>query len=121
MFDPPPLSDAFANERRREPRRLVNLPARLQIDGAAPMQVRLLDMGTRGVACVTALSVQPGAICEVQFSLPRRGFDPATAVQVKVRVIGTVLSRASGGFRLGLEFLGLDQISYEAVKAYVAA
>lgn len=109
---------ATSPERRSAFRKLVRLTAVLEVEGAAPLAVRTVEVSEEGVALSSPLNIRPGGPCVVRMALPARPPQPMLAVQG--RVTYSVLSQRDGGFRVGVHFLALPRSAQERLQAFMS-
>lgn len=105
------------SERRSAFRKLVRLTAVLEVDGAAPLAVRTVEVSASGVALSSALNIRPGGRCLVRIALPAQPPQPMLAVQGVVTY--SVLSQRDGGFRVGVQFQALPRGAQERLQAFM--
>jgi hypothetical protein len=107
-------------QRREQDRKTLRGNGRIVLTPASVLEVRMLDVSTRGVAAVSSANLLVGSTCVLEFSIP----DGARRELFKVpaTVVATVFSAGVSGFRLGLRFDGrVDAEMTVAIERYVAS
>jgi c-di-GMP-binding flagellar brake protein YcgR len=108
----PDLSDRRAHDRR--PLRIV---AHVLLPNDQSFEVRTLDIGAGGMGIVASANPKPGTAFAIQFTLPsKQGGSPAP-LQLKVKVANSILDQ--GGFKIGLQFLGLEPGPERVIRQYL--
>jgi hypothetical protein len=108
-------------QRRDQERKPLRGVGRIFLTPSAALEVRMLDVSTRGVAAVSLANLPPGSTCTLHFSIPdsdaRREWFQAAAT-----VVATVLSADADGFRLSLRFDGqIGEAMRIAIEKYVVS
>jgi c-di-GMP-binding flagellar brake protein YcgR len=122
-----PVSGAFSaasaalaptgENRRLAERKLLRGRAQLQFTGRPPMEVRTLDISASGMAVASPSNLPAAAPCALQLVLPlKTGRFP---LQVNARVVHSVFSNAEGGFKVGMQFLGVSSAMSAAITQYI--
>lgn len=105
------------HEQRRAPRKALHRPATVIVDGSSCPGARTQDVSVGGVCVVLHQQVAPGQVCAVEFDIPVKGR------HMKVRGVGKgAYSVCVGvdGFRVGVQFLHIDDASLSAIRAYMS-
>lgn len=106
-------------ERRSGIRKLVRLSATLEMEGAAPLAARTVEISQGGVALSSPLNLKPGGRCLIRIALPAKTPQPLLAV--RAAVVYSVLSQRDGGFRVGVQFQALGQAEEARLQAFLKA
>lgn len=105
-------------ERRAAYRKLVRLTAVLELEGAAPLAVRTVEVSEEGVALSSPLNIRPGRRCVVRVAVPTRPRQPMLVAQGTVT--HSVLSQRDGGFRVGVQFQALPRAVQERLQSFMS-
>ncbi len=111
------MSDADA-DRRQHVRRALRVNAQVLLPGNQTFDVRTFDVGQGGMGIVASANPRSGTTFTISFPLPKKptGFTP---MQLKVKVVHSVLAADSGGFKLGLQFVSVDAASEAAIRQFL--
>ncbi len=104
-------------DRRVHDRRPLRVSARVLLPNDQAFEVRTLDIGAGGMGIVAGANPKPGTTFGVQFTLPAKGNAGAVPLQLKVKVAHSVLD--AGGFKIGLQFVGLEPAIERVIKQYL--
>jgi c-di-GMP-binding flagellar brake protein YcgR len=108
-----------APDRRSLVRKIARLSAVLEMDGAAPLSVRTVEVSSGGAALSCPLNLKPGGRCLVRIALPAR--PPLPMLAVRASIIYSVLSQRDGGFRVGIQFQALSQAEESRLQTFLNA
>lgn len=108
----PDLSDRRAHDRRP-----LRIAARVLLPNDQTFEVRTLDIGAGGMGILAGANPRPGTSFAIQFTLPAKAGSPPAPLQVKVRVANSVLHPA--GFKIGLQFLGLEPGTERVLRQFL--
>ena len=101
--------------RRRAPRLAIQVQGRLS--GRAPRDITVLDLSETGCLVRATLAFEPGAILDLELSLPDK---PLSA---KVRVVDSSLDGTAepgvAPWLVGLQFLTLPVHEYERLRRFL--
>lgn len=104
------------SDRRATDRRPLRILARVLLPNDQSFEVRTMDIGAGGMGIVASANPKPGTTFAIQFNLPSKT-GPATPMQVKVKVANSVLG--DQGFKIGLQFQGLDPASERVIRQFI--
>lgn|SRR5574340_419740 len=113
-----PARPAGGEEQRKTPRKNLRRPATVVMDGAVRLGAKTQDISIGGVCLLLPRHIARGQLCSVEFVIPLRG------QHLGVRTTGKgAYSVCVGveGFRVGLEFVDIDERSLAAIRAYMNA
>jgi len=110
----PDLSDRRAHDRR--PLRIV---AHVLLPNDRAFEVRTLDIGAGGMGILASANPKPGTSFAIQFTLPSKSGASGAPLQIKVKVANSVLGMDEGGFKIGLQFLGLDPATERVLRQFL--
>jgi c-di-GMP-binding flagellar brake protein YcgR len=107
------------SDRRVHDRRPLRIPARVLLPNDQAFEVRTMDIGAGGMGIIAGANPKAGTVFAIQFNLPGKtgGGSP---LHVKVKVANSVLGIDEDGFKIGLQFLGLDPASERIIRQYVS-
>jgi hypothetical protein len=92
-------------EKREARRRSVRSAGRLLLQPSHEIEVRLLDISSRGIGLVASVNLPAGTTGTLQFGVPGPDARPIP-FEARVAVADCVLSGADQGFRIGMQFSG---------------
>jgi hypothetical protein len=108
-------------QRRDQERKPLRGAGRIFLTPSAALEVRTLDVSSRGVAAVASANLPPGSTCQLHFSIPDRD-GRREWFQAAATVVATVLSADADGFRLSLRFEApIGESMRLAIEKFVAA
>jgi c-di-GMP-binding flagellar brake protein YcgR len=107
------------SDRRAHDRRPLRIAARVLLPNDQAFEVRTLDIGAGGMGILAGANPKAGTIFAIQFALPSKTGGSASPLQIQVKVANSVLGIDQGGFKIGLQFLGLDPASERIIRQYV--
>jgi c-di-GMP-binding flagellar brake protein YcgR len=105
---------------RQYRRRILNIPAQVQLSTGQRFEVRLLDVSEGGAGIVAEAAAPVGVRFRLAFQMPARTAMPTTRIELQARVVSNILSRDHAGYRIGLQFVDLDQAQHQQIRGYVA-
>jgi c-di-GMP-binding flagellar brake protein YcgR len=114
-----PFTTTSESSGRVHRRRLLNIPAEVALSASQSFAVRLLDVSEGGAGIVAPAAAPSGLKFTLRFQLPERVGMAATPVELQSRVVHSVLSRDSAGFRIGVQFLALRDEEIQRLRSYV--
>ena len=82
------------------------------------MQGRLLDISMSGVGLVLQVSVAVGTELQVSFLIPDVSHG-RIGIEVRARVVSSILSGQAWGFRVGLMMLQIPETQRAVLERYV--
>lgn len=103
-----------AADRRISPRKVMQVLARVSVEGDAPLDVQTVDLSHHGVSITSSRQLNVGQECVVELgvSVPEIASPPA------LRAVVRYCSRMrEGEFRIGMQF---TSVSIEAAELIVA-
>lgn len=112
--DSPVFATRAAADRRQSPRKVMQVQARVRVDGVAPLDVQTVDLSHHGVSITSSRQLNVGQECIVELgvSVPEIANPPALRAGV------CYCSRMrEGEFRIGMQF---TSVSIEAAELIVA-
>ena len=107
------------SDRRAHDRRPLRIAARVLLPNDQAFEVRTLDIGAGGMGIVASANPKAGTVFAIQFVLPGKAGGGASPLQVKVKVANSVLGIDQSGFKIGLQFLGMDPASERIIRQYL--
>lgn len=115
--DPRPL--VGGPERRVDPRKTLRANAELLVDGRR-LEVRTLDISTSGMGIASSINPRIDQTFSILLAPADAPRGPAR-IEVAVTVVHSILTRAEGGFKVGLRFGHLSPAASDLVKRYLLA
>ena len=103
-------------EQRQAPRKVMRVKANFAVDGARPMVVRSMDVAVSGMAISSQVQIPTGMGCFVAFDLYFGGKTYSVASRAKVMYC---IYSAHDGFKVGLQFQGMDLPSSTAIARFM--
>ncbi|MDD0840202.1 PilZ domain-containing protein [Curvibacter sp. HBC61] len=102
-------------DRRIQSRKLIRVPAVLDIAGRAPLSVRTVELSASGLGLSCPVNLAPGLMCTVSFRL----LGPASLTELVLpgQLTYSVLSQRDGGFRIGVQFKNLSTDNAKRLEA----
>jgi c-di-GMP-binding flagellar brake protein YcgR len=107
-------------QRRESDRKQLRGTGRFFLTPSAVIEVRTLDVSTRGAAIVSAANLPIGSTGTLHLGVPDHN-GMREQFQVHATVIAAVLSADVDGFRLSLRFDGISESLRAAVERYMAS
>lgn len=95
------------SEKRTYERVTLRTQATILLSDKKTIKVRTLDIALGGMAIVADGNPNPGVVFNIQLTLPLRA-DVPPLFEAKVKVAHSVLSGKEGGFKIGLQFIDLN-------------
>jgi len=102
-------------------RRLLNIPAEVVLSSSQSFAVRLVDISEGGAGIVAPAAAPSGLRFAMRFQLPQRVGFSAASFELQSRVVHSILSRDSAGFKIGVQFVGLQPSDVDVLRNYVAS
>ncbi|MDD0811724.1 PilZ domain-containing protein [Curvibacter sp. RS43] len=106
-------------ERRIQNRKLIRVPALLELSGRPPLNVRTVELSASGLGLACAVNLAPGLTCTVRLRLI--GGEGSVELALPGQLTYSVLSQRDGGFRLGVQFKNLSDDQAKRVEACMRA
>lgn len=103
------------NEQRQSQRKVLKVKALLAPEGADPLTVRTVDIGSSGMCVSSPDPMTLGTTTQVRFDLLVEG--KPHAIQVRSKVTYCILSGSE--FKVGLQFLNLDLSSMTMLAKFL--
>lgn len=103
-------------EQRQTPRKVMRVKTNFAIDGAHPMVVRSMDVGSNGMALSCPMQIPQGANCFVAFDMFFNGKTFSVATRAKVAYC---IYSSHDGFKVGLQFVNIDLQSATAIARFL--
>ncbi len=111
--------DNSPSDRRVDVRKALRANAELLIAGQL-VTVRTLDISISGLGVASAINPRPGQSLSLFIAPPSASCGPAR-LEMPVTVVHSILTRAEGEFKVGLQFGQLSATATEIVRKYLAA
>jgi hypothetical protein len=105
---------------RAHRRRLLNVPAEVVLSSSQSFAVRLVDISEGGAGIVSPAAAPSGLRFSLRFQLPQRVGFSAASFELPSRVVHSILSRDSAGFKIGVQFVEPQPNDVDALRTYVA-
>lgn len=106
------------SEKRIHKRITLRTSATILLPDKKTIKVRTLDIGSGGMAIVADGNPNQGVIFNIQMILPlHTGIPPI--FEATVRVAHSVLSGQEGGFKIGLQFVELNDSAELALNQFI--
>jgi hypothetical protein len=103
-----------ATDRRLGPRKVIQVLARVRVEGAAPLDVQTADLSHHGVSITSPLQLNVGQECFVELGVSVPEIANPPALRAAVRYCSRM---REGEFRIGMQFTA---VSIEAAELIVA-
>lgn len=115
-------SDSISNksgiERREAVRRPLRGAAMVLLPGQPGRLGRTLDVSATGICVVLAETLPAGIECMVGFEMPD-GTGMRKRVQSRARIVHSVLSKQSDGFKVGMQLLQPPEETRRAIEMFI--
>ena len=99
----------------RQSRKIVKVKAALSLPTLDPILVRTLDIGSTGMSVSVSDPLPMGLIGRISFDLLVDG--KSTPVATGIKISSCIFS--SGGFKIALQFTGLDPVATTALAKFL--
>ncbi|MET3109590.1 hypothetical protein AAKU58_004447 [Oxalobacteraceae bacterium GrIS 1.18] len=104
-------------DQRSSRRKPLRAHGTVTFDGAAPLAIHTIDIGSGGLSIGMSLQLKPGQRCQVRFDLYHQGKKQAISVPAKV---GHCICGGNDGFKAELLFIEMDPAGAKAIAEFVA-
>src|ERR1035438_9499219 len=102
-------------DRRIDPRKVLQVQARVSVDGEAPLDAKTADLSHRGVSITSPQQLSVGQECIIELGISVPDIAKPPALRAAVRYCTRL---RSGQFRIGMHF---TSVSVEAAELLAAA
>jgi c-di-GMP-binding flagellar brake protein YcgR len=111
------FDDSGVNRRKFE-RYPLWTTARIELSSKKVLDVRTVDVGQGGMGIIAGVNPKFGTTFKVILRLPVK---PAVIepFEVKVRVVHSVFANDHGGFKIGLQFVELDNNAESTLQGFI--
>ncbi len=103
-------------EQRQVPRKVLRVKVNFAVDGAPPLIVRSMDIGSNGLAISCPIQIPVGIGCFVAFDMFYNGKTSSVASRAKVMYC---IYNSNDGFKIGLQFVNIDLPSSTSIARYM--
>lgn len=103
------------SEQRQSPRRVLKVKVLLGMAGAQPIQVWSFDIGAQGIGLRLPHPVKPGTLGRIAFDLYFDG--KSNKINTQVKAVHCIFGNDE--FKVGLQFVSLDQPAAAAILQYL--
>lgn len=107
------------SEKRTHERVALRTQATILLPDRKTIKVRTLDIALGGMAIVADGNPNSGVVFNIQLTLPLRADTPPALFETKVRVAHSVLSGKEGGFKIGLQFIELSDVTRSMLEQFL--
>jgi len=112
--DLPVFTQRAAADRRLSPRKVMQVLARISVEGTAPLDVQTVDLSHHGVSITSSLQLNIGQECIVELGVGVPEIANSPVLRAAVRYCSRM---REGEFRIGMQF---TSVSIEAAELIVA-
>lgn len=106
-------------DQREARRKSVRGIGNMRFQPSYDVEIRMLDVSTKGLGVVAAINIPPGSSGLVRFPVPGPDARPLW-YEVKATVVDCVLSGGEQGFRIGLRFTdNMPGAARLAIEVYI--
>jgi hypothetical protein len=116
MFD---IGGYMGEERRVYERKTLRGPARIVLRGTPATIVRMLDISLGGACILTEFNVPTKKSFQLEFNILVRKTNAVAGIRVSSIVTHVAFSNSEGGFKIGLQFLGLTDLQRQLIHQYM--
>ncbi len=106
-------------ENRIHQRRPLRAVATIMLPGNQEIEVHTLDLSRGGMAIVANANPRQGTEFGIRVTLPLRQRGSGT-LEARVRVVHSILARDEGGFKVGLQFIGIDANGQSVIDEFLS-
>ncbi|HEU4622485.1 MAG TPA: PilZ domain-containing protein [Burkholderiaceae bacterium] len=107
-----------SDERRYEPRKPLHTRVQLLLPNTSLIEARAFDISLGGLGMVSPLNLPVRAQGTAAFSLPVKDGAIQT-IRLPVRIAYSICSSANVGFKIGLQWLSIDEQDRFKIAAYI--
>lgn len=106
------------HEKRSASRRMFHVPLTLLLASGQIFQARSYDLALGGLAALSALQLEAGMDCTVDFDLPATAKQAAVRLHLAARIIYS--QPGASGYKHGLQFTRLDTHEQQLLTAFLS-
>jgi len=112
------LGEKVGIEQRQVPRKVLRVKVNFAVDGAPPITVRSMDVGSNGMSISCTMQIPVGIGCYVAFDMFYNGKTSSVTSRAKVMYC---IYNSHEGFKVGLQFINIDLPSATAIARFMEA
>lgn len=109
----------MGEERRVFERKTLRGPARIVLSGMPTTIVRVLDISLGGMGVVSDSNIPVKKSFQIEFNILVRKKNTIAGIRAAAVVTHVAFSNDEGGFKVGLQFIGLTELQKQLIIQYI--